>query len=513
MRTVVLIVLAVMPVLQVQAIARAQEPPASSPAQTTSTLNEEYWEAIYLKGAKVGYSHTVVRPVEEEGRLLSRIEHTDLLSLSRFGQTHESRILLVSFETTLGELVRFECRAELGSTPLESRGRVAGSELIVETTTAGKQTAARQPWPAGGGGFRAVARSLADQPLEVGDSRQVQEMMPLVNRLVPVHLAAVRYEPTRLPGGEYRLLRVEARAQLDPQQSIETILWADHRGRIIKSRLDSLDQESVRTTSDIALAPSTAADFDLGLDTTIKLSSALPGGHSSSQARYRIQLRDGDPTKVFLVTDAQQVRSLGDHAAEVIVTARHPARPQSQGPPALAPGEDACAAPSVDDRRANHFIQCDDPRIVAMAKEAAGERTDAWEVAVACEQYVHRAITRQNYSQAFATAAEVAETRQGDCTEHAVLLAALARACGLPARVAIGLVYIESEQGFGYHMWDEVWIDDHWYALDATLARAGIGAGHLQLGYSSLAGDSAFLSVLPVAQVLGRLSIEVVEAH
>ena len=41
-----------------------------------------------------------------------------------------------------------------------------------------------------------------------------------------------------------------------------------------------------------------------------------------------------------------------------------------------------------------------------------------------------------------ATAAEVARSREGDCTEHAVLLAALARARGIPARVAMGLVYV-----------------------------------------------------------------------
>ena len=111
------------------------------------------------------------------------------------------------------------------------------------------------------------------------------------------------------------------------------------------------------------------------------------------------------------------------------------------------------------------------------------------------------------------TAAEVAEFREGDCTEHAVLLAALARARGIPARVAIGLVYQAPTQSFAYHMWNELWIGDRWLPLDATLGRGGIGAGHLKLTDSSLAGATAYSSFLPVGQVIGQLKIEVLEAE
>ena len=78
------------------------------------------------------------------------------------------------------------------------------------------------------------------------------------------------------------------------------------------------------------------------------------------------------------------------------------------------------------------------------------------------------------------------QNAKGDCTEHAVLLAALCRARGIPARVAIGLVYVSAAQGFGYHMWNEVWIDGGWIPLDATIARGGTGAAHLKLADSSL---------------------------
>ena len=109
--------------------------------------------------------------------------------------------------------------------------------------------------------------------------------------------------------------------------------------------------------------------------------------------------------------------------------------------------------------------------------------------------------------------AEVAKSREGDCTEHAVLLAALLRARGVPARVAIGLVYVAKSQAFGFHMWTEAWVDRGWLPLDATLGQGGIGGGHLKLRHTSLSESAGLGSFLPVAEVMGQLKIEVLEVQ
>ena len=113
--------------------------------------------------------------------------------------------------------------------------------------------------------------------------------------------------------------------------------------------------------------------------------------------------------------------------------------------------------PNDDDRRPNNLIQSDDPTIVSMAKSVAPDETDPMKLGIALEQFVRHTIKLKDFSQAFATAAEVARNPEGDCTEHSVLLAALARARGIPARVAIGLVYQDGKQSFAYHMWNEFW--------------------------------------------------------
>ncbi len=90
------------------------------------------------------------------------------------------------------------------------------------------------------------------------------------------------------------------------------------------------------------------------------------------------------------------------------------------------------------------------------------------------EAYVDEYIDKPTYVNGFHIASIVATQRSGDCTEYAVLLAALSRSLDLPARVIIGTVIIEQKDkvnAFG-HAWVEVWQDEKWHILDAALYQS-----------------------------------------
>jgi transglutaminase-like putative cysteine protease len=99
------------------------------------------------------------------------------------------------------------------------------------------------------------------------------------------------------------------------------------------------------------------------------------------------------------------------------------------------------------------------------------------------------------------TALGVLERQKGDCNEHAVLFTALARAAGLPARIAAGVVYLNG--AFYYHAWSEVWLGQ-WVSMDPVLHQFPADATHVKLVQG---GPEAHLTLL---QVIGRLGIEVV---
>jgi len=220
-------------------------------------------------------------------------------------------------------------------------------------------------------------------------------------------------------------------------------------------------------------------------------------------ASYIVEVKGGDPAKIFNSAAYQDVRPLDGSTARVSV--------QTVTPDNLPPGlPKATLAPK--DLEPNNLIQSDDPVIKAMAARIAPGERNHWKLAKALERYVATTVDSTNLTQAVASASEVAKSKQGDCTEHAVLLAALCRARGIPARVVVGLVYAPQLDGFGYHMWNEVAVGEQWLPLDATRPDQTF-AGHLKLLDSNLAGANAFSSFLPVFQVMDRLKITLADGR
>lgn len=454
-----------------------------------------------MQGNRVGYRSTVIRSLEERGQALQEITTELLLRVARFGDSTQTRLRVVSVETPSGELVRFESRTEMGPSAAVVKGEVDGDQLVLDSGGQ-RQTL---PWSPGDRGFLAVEQSLAAQPLGPGEHRSIRSLSPPpLLQVATTELVARQLEPTKLLTGTEELLRIDASTLGGPEQpAMKMTLWTDKQGQVKKTRFADLDMDSYTTIRQVALHEDGAAPFDLGSFSVVKLDQPLPAGHETPRARYRATLAGEDLTKIFPGGPSQKVRSLGGDSAELTVRAVRPETKPEDFPAGNGP-------PTPADLEPNSLVQSDDPAVKELAVRAAGGRQDAWTVAKLLEEFVRRSIKEKNFSQAFASAADVAKSLEGDCTEHAVLLAALARANGIPARVAIGLVYMPSDQGFGYHMWNELWIDGRWIPMDGTLGLGGIGAGHLKLTDSNLAGADGYSSFLPVAQVLGRLKVQVV---
>jgi len=466
--------------------------------------DNDYWEVYYLHGSKIGHGHTTIRRLERDGRPLVETTTDTRLNVARFGQNVEQRLKLSSLDTPAGEVVEFVTEITMGQAPSKLTGRVAGDRMDLEAESDGKRLKSQMAWGPGIRGFYGVEQSLAAAPPKPGERRKLQVLVPMIDQVAKVAITAGELETTDVLGKSTSLLRVESVSTLPDGTKMPETYWLDDAGRAIKRRVDSMQQESYRTTAAIAQSAAPAGpSYDVGEDTMVKVDPPLARPHQTQRVVYRVQLANGDPAQSFPEGPTQSVKSIDPHTAEITVTSRRPHD---------APGE-AAAAPAAEYLAANGVLQIDDPEIRRLAAEARGGETDPVQVALALERFVRKTVALKDMTQAFATAAEVARSRQGDCTEHAVLLAALARACGLPSRVAIGLVYVERSASFGFHMWTEVFINGQWTALDGTLGQGGIAAAHLKLNDSSLDGATTYSAFLPVAQVVGQLKIDVVEAE
>src|SRR3989442_1448842 len=144
------------------------------------------------------------------------------------------------------------------------------------------------------------------------------------------------------------------------------------------------------------------------------------------------------------------------------------------------------------------LIQSEDPRIQAQAGPLVGGERDRARGARRIADWV-RANLAQRPTATSPGALQALEARLGDCNEHAVLYVALARAAGLPARTAAGLVPVDGR--FYYHAWAEVYLGD-WVAVDPMLDEFPAGAAHVRFSIGGLAQQAELV------RLIGRIKLE-----
>jgi transglutaminase-like putative cysteine protease len=261
----------------------------------------------------------------------------------------------------------------------------------------------------------------------------------------------------------------------------------------------------VRTTKAAALTSGPAAQLtDIGLSQLIRLKQPIAKPYETTAGVYRIEIRDdADPGSAFSHEGRQEVKHVKGGVFEL-----HVAGGRGKAA-ALAPD-----APGVEATQSSYFITSADARVRQHARQAVGPEVDPWKKALRIERWVHNNMTATN-DEALATADHVAKTLQGDCTEYAMLAAAMCRAEGVPSRTAVGLIYanVRGEPAFAFHMWTEVWIAGAWLPIDATLGKGQVGATHLKIGDQTWHDARDMTPLFPVVRVLGRIRIEVVSVQ
>jgi transglutaminase-like putative cysteine protease len=473
--------------------------PAEQPAETPAEVIQEIWEETYLQGVKVGFTKTEIAKVREGEAPLLRCRQTGELHLKRDGQTSDQSMTFTCWQTADGKLIRFESQMEGGGSKTLGSGQVEGNLLRTKTLTVGKTQRQTFDWKPEYGGYVAVDESLRKQPLKPKEKRTIVSLTAPINSPAATQLTAEDYEKTALRTGEQRLLKVRASTALG-EQTLDSELWVTDKGEILKTR-QPFGLETYRTTKSVATNLATIGEVDLLRSTVVKPKGEAGKLAAAHRAIYLVRLREGNPAKSFSNCLSQQLKAENDHSARLIITAIRPDVPKKLNK--------AISKPAADDLLPTSYIQSDDGEIIRLASSVASEEKDSWKVACALEKFVDETITEKNFGSALATAAEVARTKAGDCTEHSVLFAALCRARKIPARVAFGLIYSEHLGGFAYHMWTEVWISDRWVPMDATLGRGGIGCDHIKLGDSNLKGSESLAAMASVAQVLNQLELEI----
>jgi len=150
---------------------------------------------------------------------------------------------------------------------------------------------------------------------------------------------------------------------------------------------------------------------------------------------------------------------------------------------------------------ATPYIQADHKKIIALAEEITDDMASPLVRVKAIARWVYDNLEKRPVI-GIPDAVATLERRMGDCNEHAVLFAALARSAGIPARIAAGVTFHAG--AFYYHAWNEVCVDGQWLSLDTTKDQLPADLSHIrfvigetkeQVKIGALLGN---LQILPV---------------
>lgn len=482
----------------------------AAPAIPVFAAEGEYdrWYALYVGEKKSGHVHESLVKAEEDGRVVWITTSDSSFAMNRMGQLMTVVQKSTKVEDADGTVLRTESSMSAGT--MAQKTTVTVKDGKVELTQLGR--ARTMDYPAGALGPAAIIRMCTEAGLEPGkkfDALTFSEEAPTLS--VTQSFVVGEQEKKDVLGRVLMLQRVTITNSLMP--TIPTRAWVDRHWNPLVTESDIPGLGTFRgfvTEKQVALSKSEPAE--VFTTTLIAPDRAIPGARTLKKAVLRLGKKDG-PLLELYEGEGQKVTSKMDGKLEVEILNEEP-------------GADFAAATLPfstesfgDLLKAVPFIECDDPEVVKLAKEAVGDEKDALKAARKIEEYARKKISKKSLNVGFASAAEVARTLEGDCTEHGVFCAAIARAVGMPARVVTGLVYIGPGQGFGdsetgvfgFHMWTEVMIaKDRWYAIDAAVGD--YDATHISIVKSGLSEVNPQIEmVLGILPVLGTLTIEVIE--
>ncbi len=505
---------------------------AQAPASDDTVTTFDRWYVLKMSGEQAGYAHTTER--RKGDRIVSQ---TDMkLAIRRGDQTIAIEIETWFVETLDGKPIEASSTLRPGAVAIiqHTKFNDDGIELTTGQGPAARTTTmallAEKYLPP------AAAQRYIEQRIAEGDREITVGLIDASMGVTALDMSmkVVGEESVEVFGKVVPAVVWEATASNLP--GIQMREYVDKQGRPIKSTIQlmpGMDFEMIE--ADEQLAKAEVDPPRMMAQTLIHPDKTIESPRTSRRAIYRVSIK-GDTAITLPRTGYQRVVFDNQSTAAVILDLDQPVNVIDD-------------LPTQADLESSNMIDHESDAVRELSQDALPdsdiEMSDV-QKATQLRAFVHRYIDEKDLSVGLATAGQVAATAQGDCTEHAVLLTALLRAEGIPARTVTGLLYVDEflgQQGvFGYHMWTQAWVvavaedggaegttsgDEsggesgggdasggrRWIDLDAVLGERDFDAAHIALSVSSMRDGQMVNDMVGMLPMFGRLEVKVIEVE
>lgn len=465
----------------------------------------ETWMGVYMQGVKVGYSHSKEFDLVRDGRTYQKSIQESWMRISRLGG---NPVEISTKQDSLYDVERNPVETTI-RTKLSQNETVIKAEVMpgkIVFFVGGKLTKELSYTEKFDFGvpFDVI---IEDNGLIAGMDYTFKILEPLTQSLIDISFKVLQKESVLILGEHMSLWHV--RTKMTEVFPIVMDEWIDEKGDVWKSVSDAgfLQTTSIRMPKEKALELS---DKNLDIAFSVLIESNVEFAHAQKVQKVTFKV-SGIPL--------EKIKDLPFDGVSQILLEIKEDHALIQTRSLVYTGKKAIPFPVKGEAFAKYlasttFCQSDDIEVEKVAKDIVGDERNSWVASKKIAEWVSREM-EPNYDVGFASAKEILENREGDCSEHTVLMVALCRSVGIPARAAVGVMY---GQGiFAYHMWPEVYVgewvglDAKWLAVDKQSGEYYTDATHIKLGDSAL--DVGIFQDMgqAMSEVIGKLKLEVLE--
>lgn len=444
------------------------DPTDAPPPAEAATTN---YYGVFYEDRKIGFAESSRVALEDGG---ARFIDRAYWKFKAQGTTQSLAVENDAVADATWNLKTFTMRVDAGAASLKASGRVEGDQLHIDLVSAGKTITETVPLD-GPLLLPGMARAFvgARQP-SAGSTFVVQIYNPIVRSTENMEIV--------VEGRDEYGWRIKEILR----GSLSTTAWIDEDGTTTRE-LSPIGFEMRKLPREEALQMPGDDVPDLVFAVSVPVRGRIPT--SGDVDALTVRLGDVDLDRFPEVSGGRQFRNGNE------VTIHAPPLPSESGYTLPYAGDDEDILAQL---ASEPLIQSDAEDVVEKADAILGGLDDPVKAARKLSMWVYENVQKQN-SAGVPSALEVLDTMAGDCNEHTVLFTALARASGIPTRMAAGLVYTHARgggDGFYYHAWPEVWTGSDWIALDPTLGQVPADATHIRFVVGGLDRQVDILSLI-----------------
>lgn len=448
--------------------------------RTINSLSDrDSWMNIFQNNRKIGSSHTTLSKTEK-GYLLTE---TLFMRINTMGLAQNISLKTSGRLNPDFTLSSFDFKISSGRFRFSAQGAVSGNVLSIKTHSFGStkniDIRIKEKLYVSAGILDAVNAS----GIEPGDELVFQVFDPATMGQEPVIVRVVGKEEIRIMGDMKESTKVSLIFKGAIQQA-----WIGKNGEVLKEKgLLGINLE--KTTRDDAL-------FGLPVESSQDLTkvASVPSNvliEDASQLQVlEVEIWGVNYDDVYLEGGRQ---TLNDNILVI----------NKESLSDLPAVYDANKMEYIGSKflKPTPFIQSDHPKILNLVKKIVSIDDKPLVKANKLVEWIYKNIKKRpvlSLPDALATL----EIGVGDCNEHAVLLAALARAAGIPVKVEAGLVYLNGR--FYYHAWNLLYLGK-WITADSLFGQIPADVTHIRFS------SGIQIQQLDIMNIIGKIKLKIVK--